>query len=199
MLILSKPKGSTINVDNAKGVQKMKVVFAECELTIGRDTSIERGICPEGTEFVTAYYEHGRADNSEFYRDIADADILLNSYTTLGKKEIDALKHCKVISIQATGTNEVDLDYAKDKGICVVSIRDYCTQETAENAFAMMLALQRKLPTYHRSVQLEKKWDVFEGKGMQRVEGQTMGIAGLGRIQIRGAKSLWIRHEGNCI
>ncbi|MEG1633058.1 MAG: C-terminal binding protein [Oscillospiraceae bacterium] len=160
----------------------MKVVFAECELTMGRDTSVEVAMCPPGTEFVTAFLDHSKEDNSKFYEDIADADVLLNSYIYFGKKEIDALKHCKCISLQATGYNEIDMEYATQKGICVASILDYCTQETAENAFTLMLCVQRAIMTYNRSVQIDRIWDVKAASHLQRIEGQVMGIAGLGRI-----------------
>lgn len=160
----------------------MKVVHTESPATKDRDISIERSCCPPGTEFITAVYDPDSSDNEQFYKDIADADIILNWYVYFGKKELDALEHCKVISFQSTGYNEIDLDYATEKGICVVSILDYCTQETAENAFAMMLSLQRALPTYHRSVQERKEWNLYAASHLQRVEGQTMGIVGFGRI-----------------
>ena len=108
--------------------------------------------------------------------------VIVNSYVYFGKKEIDALKKCKVISFQSTGYNEVDLEYAEEKGVAVVSILDYCTQETAENAFAMMLCLQRAIRIYDRSVQVDKEWNYLAAQHLQRIEGQTMGIVGLGRI-----------------
>ena len=69
------------------------------------------------------------------------------------------MNHCKVISFQSTGYNEADLDYAKEKGIAVCSILDYCTQETAESAMALMLNLQRGIRQYDRSVQQDRVWD----------------------------------------
>ncbi|MEG1758352.1 MAG: C-terminal binding protein [Oscillospiraceae bacterium] len=160
----------------------MKVVHTESPATKDRDISIERSCCPPDTEFFAAVYDNESDNNEQFYKDIADADIILNWYVYFGKKEIDALEHCKVISFQSTGYNEIDIDYATEKGVCVVSILDYCTQETAENAFALMLALQRSLKIYEKSVQVDKKWDLYAASHMRRVEGQVMGIIGLGRI-----------------
>ena len=74
------------------------------------------------------------------------------------------------------------MDYATEKGIAVCSILDYCTQETAENAFAMMLCLQRAIRIYDRSVQVKREWNYMAAEHLQRIEGQTMGIVGLGRI-----------------
>ena len=92
------------------------------------------------------------------------------------------MDHCKVISFQSTGYNEADLDYAKEKGIAVCSILDYCTQETAESAMALMLNLQRGIRQYDRSVQQDHVWDYQVVPHLKRIAGQVMGIAGLGRI-----------------
>ena len=111
-----------------------------------------------------------------------DADIIIDGYVHFGKKEIDAMDHCKVISFQSTGYNEADLDYAREKGIAVCSILDYCTQETAESAMALMLNLQRGIRQYDRSVQQDHVWDYQVVPHLKRIAGQVMGIAGLGRI-----------------
>ena len=52
----------------------------------------------------------------------------------------------------------------------------------AENAFALMLCLQRALRIYDRSVQRDLNWNYAATEHLQRIEGQTMGIVGLGRI-----------------
>lgn len=160
----------------------MKIVLTEVPFTKDRDMHVEREVCPEGSELVVAVYDEHSDNNDAFYEAIADADVIVNSYVYFGKKEIDALKKCKVISFQSTGYNEVDLEYAEEKGVAVVSILDYCTQETAENAFAMMLCLQRAIRIYDRSVQVDKEWNYLAAQHLQRIEGQTMGIVGLGRI-----------------
>ena len=83
-----------------------------------------------------------------------------------------------------SGYNEVDLEYAEEKGLAVCSILDYCTEETAENAMALMLNLQRGIRRYDKSVQEDHVWDYLVARDMhlKRIAGQTMGIAGLGRI-----------------
>ena len=160
----------------------MKVVFAEAPSTCTRDMSVEKTSFPEGTEFIVAVYDEHSADNEKFYKDIADADIVINGYIYFGKKEIDAMPHCRVISFQSTGFNEVDMEYATQKNIAVVSIEDYCTQETAENTIALMLCMQRGLRIYDHSVQQDREWIYDKAKGLKRIEGQVLGIAGLGRI-----------------
>lgn len=162
----------------------MKIVLTEVPYTKDRDISVEKSCCPEGAELVIAVYDEHSEDNSAFYETIRDADIIVNGYVYFGKKEIDALEKCRIISFQSTGYNEVDMDYATEKGIGVCSILDYCTQETAENAMALMLNLQRSIRLYDKSVQEDHVWDYLVAKNqhMKRIAGQVMGIAGLGRI-----------------
>lgn len=162
----------------------MKIVLAEVPYTKDRNISVEKSCCPEGAELVIAVYDEHSDDNSAFYREIEDADIIVNGYVYFGRKELDALKKCRIISFQSTGYNEIDLDYATERGIGVCSILDYCTQETAENTMALMLNLQRSIRLYDKSVQQDHVWDylVARDQHMKRIAGQTMGIAGLGRI-----------------
>lgn len=160
----------------------MKIVLAEVPYTKDRDISVEKSCCPEGAELTIAVYDEHSDNNEAFYKEIEDADIIINGYVYFGKKEIDAMKHCKVISFQSTGYNEANLEYAASKGIAVCSILDYCTQETAENTMALMLNLQRAIRQYDRSVQQDKVWDYSVVQHLRRIEGQVMGIAGLGRI-----------------
>lgn len=160
----------------------MKIVLAEVPYTKDRNMSVEQSCCPEGAELAVAVYDEHSEDNAAFYKEIEDADIIIDGYVYFGKKEIDAMKNCKVISFQSTGYNEADLEYAASKGIAVCSILDYCTQETAENTMALMLNLQRAIRQYDRSVQQDKVWDYGVVQHLRRIEGQTMGIAGLGRI-----------------
>lgn len=162
----------------------MKIVLAEVPYTKDRNISVEQSCCPPGAELKIAVYDEHSDSNDAFYAEIADADVIINGYVYFGKKEIDTLQKCRVISFQSTGYNEVDLDYAAKKGIAVCSILDYCTQETAENTMALMLNLQRGIRTYDHSVQSDHVWDYLVARNLhlRRVAGQTMGIAGLGRI-----------------
>lgn len=165
----------------------MKIVFVEPPSTKDRPMIHEKAYirehCPDA-EIAIAVLDEESDDRSQFYADVADADIIIKDYVYFGKEELDAMKNCKVISYEATGFNSIDIDYATKLGIPVASILDYCTQETAENAFAMMLCLQRHTLEYNRSVQQELVWDnhYVATEKLRRVEGQTIGIAGFGRI-----------------
>ena len=162
----------------------MKIVLAEVPYTQARNISVEQSCCTAGAELKIAVFDEHSDDNSAFYQEIEDADIIINGYVYFGRKEIDAMKKCRILSFQSTGYNEVDLEYAEEKGLAVCSILDYCTEETAENAMALMLNLQRGIRRYDKSVQEDHVWDYLVARDMhlKRIAGQTMGIAGLGRI-----------------
>ena len=152
----------------------MKIVLAEVPYTKDRDISVEKSCVPEGAELTMAVFDEHAENNDAFYAEIKDADIIIDGYVHFGKKEIDAMDHCKVISFQSTGYNEADLDYAKEKGIAVCSILDYCTQETAESAMALMLNLQRGIRQYDRSVQQDHVWDYQVVPHLKRIAGQVI-------------------------
>ena len=90
----------------------MKIVLAEVPYTKDRDISVEKSCVPEGAELTMAVFDEHAENNDAFYAEIKDADIIIDGYVHFGKKEIDAMDHCKVISFQSTGYNEADLDYA---------------------------------------------------------------------------------------
>jgi D-3-phosphoglycerate dehydrogenase len=164
----------------------MKLVYTETPATESQSHEVDNTFIPTGVKCVTAVYYPTEPLTSEtnkrFVAEIKDADIIINSYVEFEKDLLDAMDHCKVISFQSTGYNAVDLEYAAQKGVAVVSILDYCTQETAENAVASMMALQRNTLGYNKAIQEKKVWDYSLFPGMQRVEGQTIAIIGLGRI-----------------
>lgn len=58
----------------------MKIVLAEVPYTKDRNISVEQSCCPEGAELVIAVYDEHSDDNSAFYREIEDADIIVNGY-----------------------------------------------------------------------------------------------------------------------
>ena len=160
----------------------MKVVYTTPKAFAGWPLSGLKGNLPTDAEYKMAVFDPDDSENEEFYREISDADAVMNVYVHLGKKELDAMKKCRVVSFMSTGYNEIDLDYATSKGIAVASVLDYCTQETAENAIANMMALQRGTIIYNEAIQEKHVWNVGVVKGLKRVEGQVIGIVGLGRI-----------------
>ena len=79
------------------------------------------------------------------------------------------------------GVDIVDVTAATDKGILVTNVQNYCTEEVADHAMALWLALVRKLQDYDRATH-SGTWQWQSGQPIYRIRGRTMGIVSLGKI-----------------
>ena len=70
---------------------------------------------------------------------------MMNQYARIGAPTIAADARCRVIARYGVGVDIVDVEAATAKGILVTNVRDYCTEEVADHAIALWLALARKL------------------------------------------------------
>ena len=103
----------------------------------------------------------------------------------IGKSIIDNGKNLKVISTASTGTNHIDIDYAKKKKIKVLSLKKEKKiinkiSSTAEHALALTLASLRNITNSSKSV-LKGEWDYTKFIGRQ-MDHLTIGIIGYGRL-----------------
>ncbi|MDD5185093.1 MAG: NAD(P)-dependent oxidoreductase [Paludibacter sp.] len=100
------------------------------------------------------------------------------------KEIIDAgAGRLKIIANYGVGYNNIDVEYATKQGIVVTNTPDPVIEPTAEHAFALMLAVVRRIPECDRKLRIPGsiKWGVMENLG-QTVYGKTLGIIGMGRI-----------------
>lgn len=94
------------------------------------------------------------------------------------KKVLDKLVNLKCISRVGVGMDNVDLEYAKQKGITVVNTPDGPTRAVAELTLAMTMSLLRRIPQANANLK-QKKWKKEIGN---LLFGKKIGIIGLGRI-----------------
>lgn len=116
-------------------------------------------------------------DEHALVKSAHDADALLINLAKVTKTVIDALPRLKVISRYGVGLDNIDVAYAQSKGISVLNVPDYCTDEVAEHTLALMLALLRGIPNRSTAVKTGL-WDLPEPQYVLR--GQTIGIIGYG-------------------
>lgn len=156
-----------------------RVVVAETPEYSGRDLDVERSILGSDVELV-----HYSCDGDEDHLVSAckDADVVLTAYSPFTRRVIEKLVQCRLISITATGFDNVDLDAAAAANIRVCAIDEYCTDEVADHAMLLMLALCRRLPDYYDQVQRKKRWQYDSVAGLARISDLTLGIIGFGRI-----------------
>lgn len=110
-----------------------------------------------------------------------DADGLINQYAPITRKVIENLEKCKVIARYGVGVNTIDVDAATEHGIVVGNVTDYSIDEVSDHAFALLLALARKVVKLNSEVK-NGVWDFNLGKPIFRLRGRTLGLIGLGRI-----------------
>ncbi len=112
---------------------------------------------------------------------LAEAEIVLvRSKTKVTREYIDSAPNLKMVIRGGVGLDNIDQEYAREKGIIVHNTAEASTTAVAELAFALMISLANEIPRADRSMR-EGKW---LKKELKRVElaGKTLGILGLGRI-----------------
>ena len=135
--------------------------------------------------FTVKIFSHDRIINrEELVKHAKNADGILALLTEKYDKEmIDQLPKCKIIANYAVGYNNIDIEYAKSKGIVVTNTPDVLTDATAEIAAALVLACARRIPEAEKLMRENKfiGWEPELLKGVQ-LTGKTFGIVGAGRI-----------------
>jgi D-3-phosphoglycerate dehydrogenase len=114
----------------------------------------------------------------------ATCDAIMTNWAKVPEQVIAACTRCRIVSRLGIGLDNIDVAYCTRRGIPVTNVPDYCLIEVAEHALALLLALARKVAFYHH----ETKRGVYQlqaGPPLRRLEGQTLGVVGLGNI---GAK-----------
>ncbi len=112
---------------------------------------------------------------------LAEAEIVLvRSKTKVTREYIDSAPKLKMTIRGGVGLDNIDQEYAKEKGIIVRNTAEASTTAVAELAFALMIALANEIAKADRSMR-EGKWLKKELKRMELC-GKTLGILGLGRI-----------------
>ncbi|HXQ63662.1 MAG TPA: NAD(P)-dependent oxidoreductase [Steroidobacteraceae bacterium] len=92
----------------------------------------------------------------------------------------------KLIALAATGTNNVELETARARGVAVCNIRDYCTPSLVQHVFAVLLALTHRLREYDRALKAGA-WEHAAHFTMldfpiRELAGRTFGIVGFGAL-----------------
>ncbi|MBI5072757.1 hydroxyacid dehydrogenase [Candidatus Woesearchaeota archaeon] len=117
----------------------------------------------------------------ELLKNISEYHILaIRVDTKVDKELLTHAKNLKVIATATTGTDHIDIAFAKENGIEVFSLTGANTTATAEHALALLLSLSRKIPAAHTSL-LHGNWDRASFIGTQ-LSGKKLGVVGFGRI-----------------
>jgi D-3-phosphoglycerate dehydrogenase len=114
----------------------------------------------------------------------ADAVAIMTCFGQVTPLVIDSARGLQVVARFGVGVDNIAVESASARGIPVTYVPDYCAAEVAEHALALLLTLGRGIVRYDRSVK-SRRWDLSVAAPLRRIEGQTLGLLGYGRIGSR--------------
>lgn len=148
------------------------------------DLDIEKAILREAdAELIVAEQK----DSQSLARLAADCDAIMTNWAKVTEEVVSAAAKCKIIARLGIGLDNIDVATATKRGIIVTNVPDYCVIEVAEHALASILSLSRKVAFYHHET-MSGRYNLQLGPQLRRIEGQTLGIVGLGNIGRRLAE-----------
>ena len=117
---------------------------------------------------------------------MGDSTIMITNKCQIDKRIIDSLPNLRYVGVLATGYNNVDVDYARKKGVVVTNIPAYSTESVVQTVFGLIIELYSGIGYHDKTVKAgdwEKCSDFcYYRSGMHQLYGKTIGIVGLGRI-----------------
>ena len=154
-----------------------KVVVTDCDF--GPPFSLEEAeLRAVGAELSVA----NSTNEDALIAAAAAADGLLVQYARITPRLMDAMPRCRVISRYGIGMDMIDLAGAQARGIICCNVPVFCVSEVADHVLALLLNLARHVTRLDSSVR-EGVWNVREvAPGCERLDGQTLGLIGLGKI-----------------
>jgi len=147
-------------------------------------THIERGLLePLGVEVVEA----PAADEATLVRLAAGVEGMLVCYARITDAVLEAAAPtCRVVARYGIGYDNVPVATASRLGMVVTNVPDYCLDEVADHAMALLLAVARGIARLDREVR-EGLWQVPKS-GIHRLAGRRLALLGVGRIGRRVAE-----------
>ncbi|NHN47871.1 C-terminal binding protein [Halostella sp. JP-L12] len=149
------------------------------------DLAVEREVF-DGTDVDLRAVDVATSDDlADAFRDV-DAVIDRLHVAPYTPEVIDELERCRVIARCGIGVDGVAHEYAASRGIHVVNVPDYCLDEVADHALALLLALRRNIHGYDAAMK-RGRWERRPVE-LHRLRGSTLGLVGFGAIARRVAE-----------
>lgn len=162
----------------------MKLVFLDTK-TIGEDIDLS------AYDALGEVVKYGFSTLEEIPERVKDADVLIVNKIAINEQTIGNAKNLKLVCVTATGTNNLDKEYLKKRGIAWRNVAGYSTESVTQHTFALLFYLLEKIRYYDDYVKEEKYINdtVFThfAEHFNEVNGKTWGIIGLGTIGRRVA------------
>jgi D-3-phosphoglycerate dehydrogenase len=112
----------------------------------------------------------------------SNAGAVITQYAHVGARAISAFTRCRVIARYGTGVDIVDVDAATRRNILVTNVpNDWCENEVADHAMALLLTVARKVRDYDRATRAGT-WRWQSGQPIYRLRGRILGLLSFGAI-----------------
>lgn len=143
----------------------------------GKDSNY---IVLEIADLIKAASDGNKSAKAEIKKICSDADGILVNLFKIDEKFIENLDKCKVIGRYGIGYDNVDIKSASGKGIKVVNIPEYCTDEVSEHIIALLFSVVRNVAIKDRLIR-QGKWNTACPVPVHRIAGKKIGIIGYGK------------------
>jgi glycerate dehydrogenase len=136
--------------------------------------------------FPHAWTEHERTHPADVAARLAGATIAVDNKVPLRRDVLERLPDLRMIAVAATGTDCIDKDCCRERGIVVSNVRGYAVHTVPEHVFALILALRRSLCAYRDAVR-RGAWQAarqfcFFSHPIDDLHGANLGIVGEGAL-----------------
>ncbi|WP_195989400.1 D-2-hydroxyacid dehydrogenase [Clostridium sp. D53t1_180928_C8] len=146
----------------------------------------------EGLNEIGEVKYYDTTNTNEVKERVREANIILTNKVVLNRENLSEAENLEFIAEVATGFNNIDIEYVKEKGIGVANVAGYSTSAVVQHTFAAALALLDEVVYYDKYVKSgeysKSKLFTCLDKPYYEIEGKTWGIIGLGNIGKRVAK-----------
>ena len=162
----------------------MKIVIIEpLGITPEKLAEATAAVKARGHEIVA--YDTKEEDQDKLAERGKDADLIIIANQPFRKNVIEKCKNLKLLSVAFTGVDHIDVDFCKEKGICVCNAAGYSTNAVAELAFGLAISVLRNIPACDAVCRKEgTKAGLVGGE----LFGKTFGVVGTGAIGSKVAK-----------
>ena len=165
------------------GAHPLKTVFLDYDTVSNGD--LDLGQLREAAGELVLH----ESSETQMAERIRDADIVLLNKLDLGRELLSGAPRLTLVALAATGTNNVDLVAARELGIAVCNVREYCTASVVQHVWGLILSLTQHVNEFSRLSR--DGWAQDEAGAalshpIRELQGRIFGVIGWGELG-RGA------------